>query len=155
MKSKEIDMSALSKILSNYKGQEGVLLPVLQEVQAEFGRVPPEAIDGIAEALRVFPSQVHGVLTFYSFLSIKPLGRNVIRICKSLPCFLKNCQIIIESVEREIGIKPGETTPDGKFSFELTNCIGACDKAPAMMINHDVYGDLTAGEISQILGEYK
>lgn len=64
---------------------------------------------------------------------------------------MENNQPIIETVEREIGIKPGETTPDGKFSFELTNCIGACDKAPAMMINHDVYGDLTPDKISRIL----
>ena len=100
-------------------------------------------------------SEVYGVATFYSFLSAEPLGRNVIRVCKSLPCFLKNCQTIIKSVEKEIGIKPGETTPDGRFSFQLTNCIGACDKAPAMMINDDVHVDLTPEKISRILQAYK
>ena len=100
-------------------------------------------------------SDVYGVATFYSFLSIKPQGRNIIRICKSIPCFLKNYQTVIETIEREIGIKPGETTPDGKFSLQLTNCIGACDKAPAMMVNDDVHVDLTPGKISQILKEYK
>jgi len=96
-------------------------------------------------------SEAYGAATFYAFLSVKPLGRNVIRVCKSLPCFLKNSQVIIDSVEREIGIKPGESTADGKFTFQLTNCIGACDKAPAMMINSDVYGDLTPRRISAIL----
>jgi len=155
MKSEEIHLSKLDKILSNYKGQEGALLPVLREVQAEFGRIPPEAIDGIADALKLFSSQVHGVATFYSFLSIKPQGKNIIRICKSMPCFLKNSQTIIESVEKGIGIKPGEATPDGKFCFQLTNCIGVCDKAPAMMINNEVYVDLTPSKISQILKTYK
>jgi len=155
MKSEEIHLSKLDKILSNYKGQEGALLPVLREVQAEFGRIPEEAIDGIAEALKLFPSQVYGVATFYSFLSIKPQGKNIIRICKCMPCFLKNSQTIIESVEKGIGIKPGETTPDGKFCFQLTNCIGVCDKAPAMMINNEVYVDLTPSKISQILKTYK
>ena len=132
------------------KGQED-LLTLLEETQDKFGYLSGECLTEMAELLGLSVSDVYGVATFYSFLSTKPQGRNVIRICKSLPCFLKNYQTIIESVKREIGIKPGETTPDGKFSFELTNCIGACDKAPAMMINNDVYADLTPRKISQIL----
>jgi NADH-quinone oxidoreductase subunit E len=75
----------------------------------------------------------------------------VIRICKSLPCYLKNGSMIIDEVARRVGIRPGETTPDGRFSFELTNCIGACDEAPAMLINEKLYGNLTAGKITDIL----
>ncbi|MFC2017237.1 NADH-quinone oxidoreductase subunit NuoE [Chloroflexota bacterium] len=127
------------------------LLVLLKRAQEKFGYVPGEFIAEVAQSLDIPISEVYGVATFYSFLSIKPLGRNVIRICKSLPCHLKNSQMIIKSVEDEVGIKPGETTPDGKFSFLLTNCIGACDKAPAMMINNDVYVDLTPRKISQIL----
>ncbi len=146
------------------KGQEGVLpqgkeqenlLVMLERAQSEFGYVPEEFIVEAAHSLNVSISEVYGVATFYSFLSTKPLGKNVIRICKSLPCYLKNSQMIIKSVEDEIGIKPGETTPDGKFSFELTNCIGACDEAPAMLINNDVHVNLTPGKISQILKSYK
>ncbi len=130
------------------------LLVLLKKAQSEFGCVPEEFIAEVAQSLSTSISEVYGVATFYSFLSRKPLGRNVIRICKSLPCFLKNSQMIIESAADELGIKPGETTPDGKFSFELTNCIGACDKAPAMLINNDVHGDLTPRKISQILKSY-
>ena len=72
-----------------------------------------------------------------------------------MPCYLKNSQIVIDYIEKEIGIRPGGTTADGRFSFELTNCIGACDRAPAMMINQDVYGDLTPEKISQILAKYE
>jgi len=136
--------------LTQGKNQEK-LLPRLKEAQSKFGYLPKELMTELAESLCLSISDVYGVATFYSFLSTKPQGRNVIRICQSIPCFLKDCQTIIDSVEKEIGIKPGETTPDGRFSFELTNCIGACDEAPAMMLNGEVHVNLTPGKISQIL----
>lgn len=136
------------------KGQEDLLM-LLKEAQDKSGYLSGDCLAGIANSLGLSLSYVYGVATFYSFLSTKPQGRNVIRMCKSLPCFIKNNHIIIESVQREIGIRPGETTPDGKFSFQLTNCIGECEKAPAMMINKDVYVDLTPRKISQILRSCK
>lgn len=145
----------LSGVLAPYRGQRGASLSILQKVQEELGYLSEEIISEIANFLGLSKNEVYGVATFYSFLSTKPLGRNVIRICQSLPCYLKNSRMIIESLENELGIKPGETTPDGKFSFELTNCIGVCDNAPAMMINDDAHLDLTPGKISQILKTYK
>ncbi len=131
------------------------LLVRLGEAQNKFGYLSEKVMIELAESLDMSISDVYGVATFYSFFSIRPQGRNIIRICKSVPCFLKNSQVIIETVEKEIGIKPGETTPNGKFSFHLTNCIGVCDKAPAMMINSEVYVDLTPNKISQILKAHK
>ena len=145
----------LSGVLAPYRGQRGASLSILQKVQEELGYLSEEIISEIANFLGLSKNEVYGIATFYSFLSTKPLGRNVIRICQSLPCYLKNSRMIIESLEGELGIKPGETTPDGKFSFELTNCIGVCDNAPAMMINDDAHLDLTPGKISQILQTYK
>ena len=133
----------------------GALLESLQEAQNKFGYLSSEILAELAKSLDTSLSEVYGVATFYSFLATKPQGRNVIRICKSLPCFIKNSQTIAETVAREIGIQPGETTPDGRFSLELTNCIGACDKAPAMMVNNDIHVDLTPKKLSQILKEYK
>lgn len=130
------------------------LLVLLERAQSRSGYLSQELIAELAESLGLSIGEVYGVATFYSFLSTKPQGRNVIRICKSIPCYLKNAQTIIDSVRKEIGIRPGETTPDGKFSFELTNCIGACDKAPAMMINNDVHVDLTPSKIAKILKAY-
>jgi len=141
-------------ISTRHKGQED-LMALLKEAQHKFGYVPEEVMAELAESLDIPINDVYGVASFYSLLSIRPLGRNVIRICQSLPCYLKHCQTIIESVEREIGIRPGETTPDGRFSFQLTNCIGLCDRAPAMMINSDAHVDLTPEKISQILKTYK
>ena len=127
------------------------LLVQLEEAQGRLGYLPQELLVELANSLGVSISEVYGVATFYSFLSTRPQGRYVIKVCKSLPCFLKDSQMIIDSVEQAIGVRPGETTPDGKFSLQLTNCIGACDKAPAMMINDHVYGALTQRKISQIL----
>ena len=142
------------EVASQNKAPENLLV-ALKEAQARFGYLPPEFMAELAESLDVPVNDVFGVASFYSFLSTRPLGRNVIRICRSLPCYLENCQTIIETVAKEIGIKPGETTPDGRFSFELTNCIGLCDRAPAMLINSDAHVDLTPSKISQILQNYK
>jgi NADH-quinone oxidoreductase subunit E len=141
-------------ILTQGKDHEELLV-LLKEAQSKFGYLSEEVMAELAKSTGVSISDVYGVATFYSFLSTKIQGRNVIRVCRSLPCFLKNSEMIIKSVAQEIGINPGETTPDGRFSFELTNCIGACDRAPAMMINNDVYGDLTPTKIAQILKSYK
>ncbi|UCG10675.1 MAG: NADH-quinone oxidoreductase subunit NuoE [Dehalococcoidia bacterium] len=131
------------------------LLERLKQAQHRYGYLSEKTIARIAKALDMPIGEAYGVATFYSFLDTKPQGRNIIRVCKSLPCFLKDYQMITDSIEGEIGIKPGETTPDGRFSFQLTNCIGACDKAPAIMINSDVHSDLTPDKIAQILRAYK
>ena len=131
------------------------LLVLLEEAQNRFGYLSQELMVELAESLGISISEVYGVATFYSFLYTQPQGRHVIKVCQSLPCFLKNAEMIIKSLEQELGIRLGETTSDGKFSFQLTNCIGACDKAPAMMINDDVHVDLTPEKISQILKAYE
>lgn len=142
------------RVTTQVKGRED--LPVmLKEAQSRFGHVPREVMAALAESFTLPINDVYGIVSFYSFLSVKPLGRNVIRICQSLPCYLKHGQVIMETVAKELGIKPGETTNDGKFSFQLTNCIGQCDRAPAMMVNQDIHVDLTPVKIAQILKGYK
>ena len=148
-------MRKISKETSNQSRGRGDLLIRLETAQDKADYLSRELIAELAESLGLSISEVYGVATFYSFLCTKPQGRNVIRICKSLPCLLKDAQIIIKGVQKAIGIGPGQTTPDGKFSFELTNCIGACDKAPAMMINNDVHVNLTPRKISKILEAYE
>jgi NADH-quinone oxidoreductase subunit E len=132
-----------------------VLLRMIKEEQAKSGYISEDAIGNIAESLGLTVSDVYGVTTFYSFLSTKPLGRYVIRICKSVPCCLKDAETMIDWIGEELGIAPGETTQDGRFTFELTNCIGACDQAPAMLINDEVYGHLTREKISEILKSFE
>lgn len=127
----------------------------LKRVESQFGYIPEESITEVAQSLDLPVSEIYGVATFYSFLATKPLGRNVIWVCQNLPCHLKHAETTIDNLERILGIKPGETTSDNKFSLKLTNCIGACDYAPAMLINHDLHGNLTPNKISQILKLYK
>jgi NADH-quinone oxidoreductase E subunit len=148
-------MNKIGEGINPQSQEERDLLVLLERAQSRSGYLSQELITELAESLGLSISEVYGVASFYSFLSVKPQGRNVIRICKSIPCYLKDAQTIIEGVRKEIGIKPGETTADGRFSFQLTNCIGACDRAPAMMVNNDVHVDLTPKKISQILKAYK
>lgn len=130
------------------------LLGIIKDEQDKTGFVSEGAMAEMAQNLGVTVGDVYGVTTFYSFLSTQPLGRHVIRICKSVPCFLKNGELIAASIEKELGIAPGETTADGRFTFELTHCIGACDQAPAMLVDDEVYGELTPLKIKEILQSY-
>jgi NADH:ubiquinone oxidoreductase subunit E/ferredoxin/Pyruvate/2-oxoacid:ferredoxin oxidoreductase delta subunit len=131
------------------------LLDLLRARQGTDGCLSEASLGEIAASLGISPGAAFGVATFYAFLSTKPLGRHVIRVCKSLPCYLKNGRMILEALGRALAIGPGETTPDGRFSLELTNCIGACDRAPAILIDDTAYGDLTPDRIGDILGSYR
>lgn len=140
---------------SNQSEDRQNLLVLLKDAQRKSGYLSDKLMCELAESLGIPASEVYGVTTFYSFLSTQPQGRNVIRVCKGLPCGLKDYHLIVSSIKRNIGIGPGEITPDGRFSFELVNCIGACDGAPAMLVNDDLHADLTPRKISQILKDYK
>ena len=136
-------------------GRREDLLASLKRAQDEHSHLSRACLIEISQSFDLPLSDVFGVATFYSFLSPRPQGRYIIRVCGGVPCYLNDARTIIGAVADEIGIGPGETTSDGKFSFELTNCIGACDEAPAMLINSDVHGDLTPAKISQVLRSYK
>lgn len=144
----------LQDILIQHR-EEGNLVSLLTEAQVEPGYLTPELISEIAREYDIAVGKVYGVASFYSFLSTRPLGRNVIRICQSVPCYLKNSEVIVETVQKALGIGPGQTTGDGKFSLELTNCIGACDQAPAMMVNDQTYVALTPQKVLEILDSLK
>jgi NADH:ubiquinone oxidoreductase subunit E len=148
-------MSTIGKSDSTAAQTRALLLAKLKQAQHQHGYVSREIMAATAHSMQIPVSEVYGVTTFYSFLSTRPMGQNVIRICKSLPCYLKHAEMIIDGVARAIGIQPGQTTADGKFSFELTNCIGACDMAPAMLLNQDVHGHLTPDKIAEILSTCK
>ena len=132
------------------RGRED-LLALLRDEQEKARHIDEQFIEQTAQSLGLSIGEVYGLATFYHFFSTRPLGRNVIRVCKSIPCYLKSSQLVVETVQAELGIAPGETTLDGRFSLELTNCIGACDQAPAMLLNHDLHGNLTPDKIAQIL----
>lgn len=148
-----MERASLDHLLSDKKRDD--LLMLLKHAQAEYGQIPRAFIAETAASLGMTENQVFGVASFYAFFSVEPLGRHVIRICRNLPCYLKNAHMIVETVQKEIGIAPGETTADGRFSLELVSCIGACDIAPAMLVNHDVHGHLTPELVAKILKAYE
>lgn len=135
------------------KGRDA-LLEMIKAEQLNAGHVSEAFIAATAQTMGLSVGEVYGVTTFYSFLSTKPSGKHVIRVCKSLPCCMKDAEMIIDWINAELAIDPGETTADGRFSFELINCIGACDLAPAMLIDDQVFGQLTREKISEILKSY-
>ena len=154
VESQKLDLTKLDKIVSNYEGQEGVLISVLQEVQAEFGWIPREAIKHIAAALKVSLGQVYGILTFYAQFYLTPRGRNTIRVCRGTACHVRGTNTNLRAVERTLGIKEGETTGDFRFSLETVACLGTCFLAPVMMVNRNYYGKVTPGKVETVLKQY-
>jgi len=130
------------------------LLPELKEALGENGHLSKAVMLEIAGRHGLPLNEVYAVSSFYAYLPVEPAGKNVIRVCEALPCDLKDAGMIMGCFEELLGIKPGETTADGKFSLEAAGCIGACDEAPAMMINDKLYGRLTKDRIAAILNTY-
>lgn len=147
---------AIKKIVQTYKDVRGGLIPALHALQAVYGNHLPEgALTALAAGLNIPPCQIYGVATFYTMFSMTPRGENIIRVCESSPCHLLGAQSIIGILEDELGIPVGETSRDGLFTLEMTSCIGACDVAPAMMINEEVYGNLTRASIAEVLKKFR
>jgi len=130
------------------------LLPQLKTGLQQHGCLTREAMTGIAGKTGVPLNEIYAVASFYSYLPLKPVGKNIIKVCRCLPCEMKDLPAVIDSIKKEIGVEPGGTTPDGKFTLEMVNCIGACDQSPAMMINDSLYGNLTPEKIGGILKSY-
>ena len=141
----------LSEILSTYSGNESELIPILQKVQQAFGYVPEFAIKKIAKFLHLPEVTIFGVATFYAQFKLVPTGRNIVKVCRGTACYVRGGARILREVESQLGIKPGETTPDLEYSVETVACIGACALSPAMVINDHVHGRLTPQKVKAIL----
>lgn len=145
----------LDEIIGKYRGQPAGLIQVLHKAQEIVGYVPREVQEKVAGGLNVPLSDVYGVVSFYALFSMKPKGRYKISVCAGTACYVRGTAQILESLERELGIKPGDTTDDGKFSVEVVRCLGACGLGPVMMINEDVHGRLEPENIPDILARYE
>lgn len=145
----------VAEIIQRHAGQPGALLPILQEVQAKLGWVPEAAMNQIAEALRIPAGQVYSTASFYTLFYTRPTGRHIIRVCESAPCHVKGAEALMAELERQLGISPGQTTPDGRFTLEPASCIGICGVAPAIMIGDRVYGNLKPEMLAAVLAEHE
>jgi len=151
-KSEEAIKAQVDEILASYKGEKAELIPILQQVQQFYGYLPGEALSQIAEFVDVPECTVFGVATFYAQFKLVPTGRNVIRVCRGTACHVRGGARILREVEKQLGIKPGESTPDLEYALETVACIGACALAPTMTVNSDTYGQMTTRKAAEILG---
>ncbi len=145
----------IERLISKYGRKRTALLPILHEIQKKYRYISDFAQQEIARKLNIHPVEVYSVITFYSFLNTEPKGKNLVRICKSVVCDMKGKDAIVKALERELGIKMGETTPDKKITLEYLNCLGLCDNAPAMAINDRVYTNLTPERAVELINKIK
>ncbi|MFA9453968.1 MAG: NADH-quinone oxidoreductase subunit NuoE [Candidatus Aminicenantaceae bacterium] len=142
---------AIAEIAARYPQKEAALLPVLHAAQREFGYISRATEKSVAGLLEISPAKVHEVVTFYTMYNRQPVGKYHVQICSNLSCSLLGAGSLIDHLSEKLGIQPGETTPDQKFTFSLVQCLGACEQAPCMMVNFDYFGNLDATKINEIL----
>jgi len=145
--------STVNEIIEKYGGDREALVEILRDVSQASGYVTPEALATIAQRLGLPQSQVHSVASFYSLISLKPLGKHVIRFCQDAPCHVAGGREIWETLERELGIPFGATTADGQWTLLTTSCIGACSVGPVMMVDDEIYGNLTPDRVREIVAQ--
>jgi len=145
----------LNEILSSYEGRDDELIPILQQVQQVFGYLPEPAMKRIAKFVKLPESTVFGVGTFYAQFKLVPSGRNIIRVCRGTACHVRGGARILREVEKHLGIKPGESSPDLEYCLETVACIGACALAPTMVVNNATHGQMTTKKVAGVLEPFR
>jgi NADH:ubiquinone oxidoreductase subunit E len=146
----EPELEQIEKIIADYQGKRWALIPLLHEIQREFGFIPPAAVEPIARGTGLFPSQVQGVITFYSQFYTEPRGKNIVRVCRGTACHVRGGKTILKLVKQQLDIDEGETTPDFEYSLETVACIGCCALAPNIVVNRDIYGHMNPKKVAAI-----
>jgi len=141
--------------LINKRHQNGSLIPLLQSAQDSYGYIPEKVIYYISELVNIPAADIYGVITFYSQFRLKPLGKNLIRICEGTACHVNGAKSILSVLQDELGITVGETTDDGIFSLQSVACLGCCSLAPVIMVNNSTHGNLTTDKLKKIVKKYK
>jgi len=141
----------LNEILSSYQGRDDELIPIMQQVQQQFGYLPEPVIKQIARFLHLPEITIFGVATFYAQFKLVPTGRNIVRVCRGTACHVRGGARILKQVEKQLGITPGETTPGLEYSLETVACFGACALSPVMVLNNKVHGRMTIQKVRSIL----
>lgn len=152
---REIDLKRINHVIARYKDEKWPLIPLLQEIQQEFGYIPPEAIGPIARVFGLFPSHVQGVITFYEQLYTTPRGKKVVRVCRGTACHVRGGKTILKLAKQYLGIEEGQTTPDMEYTLETVACIGVCALAPNLVIGKDTHGHMNPKKVAQLLGNAK
>ena len=156
MSPKRQEMEERTKqIVAPWKGTRGGTIPVLQEVQKVFGYLPEEALMAISRELKIPPSELFGVATFYAQFHLKPRGRHVVRVCRGTACHVRGSLKVLEKVKEKTGVDENETTEDLRFTIEPVACLGACGLAPVMMVDSQTFGRLVPDMVPGILEKFE
>lgn len=150
---KTIDL--IKEVCASFGNQEGELINVLHQVQSKLGYLPAEVQEVIARELNMSVAKVYGVVTFYSFFTMKPQGKFPISICMGTACYVRGAEQVLGEFKRQLRIEVGQTTDDGKFSISCLRCVGACGLAPVVMVGEKVFGRVSPQQVSKIIEEYK
>lgn len=145
--------ATLASILASHEATRDELIPILQQLQQVFGYLPEWAMKRVAKFLKLRESTVFGVATFYAQFKLVPSGRSVIKVCRGTACHVRGAPRILQEVEKQLGIGPGESTPDLEYSLETVACFGSCALAPVMVIGNKVHGNLTPTKVKEILAK--
>jgi NADH-quinone oxidoreductase subunit E len=141
----------IDKIIDKHGTEQGVLIQLLLDIQHEFKWIPKEAIKRISERLKIPSSQIFRVASFYTALSLEPIGRHLVRVCVGTACYVRGAPRILDSIENKLKIKAGETTNDGKFTLETVNCLGCCALGPVIEVDGTYHGKLNSAKLEKIL----
>lgn len=144
-----LDLSRLNRVLEQFKGRRGALIPILQRTQDIYGYLPKEALHFISKQTRIPLSQIHGVATFYAQFHLTRRGRNLVRVCDGTACHVRGAGRSLEALQHAVGIAPGETSPDYKLTLEVVYCLGSCGIAPVALVNEKVCGRLNSETLVQ------
>lgn len=147
----ETTRQKIESLIDKYPHRRSALIPSLQLAQDEIGYLPPDAVGELASIFEMTPNQVYEVASFYTMMYKRPVGKYVIQVCTNISCMLCDSEAVLAHLEKRLGIRPGETTPDKKFTLMEVECLASCDTAPVAQINEDYHEHLTTEKIDQIL----
>lgn len=148
-------LAAVHQAVKQHGATRDELIPVLTDVNRKVGFLPAEALNEISRLMHVPKSQIFSVATFYRMLSTEKLGRHVVQFCESAPCHVVGGRQVWESLQEELGLATGETSPDGKWTLVTVSCLGVCGVGPVIIIDDDMYGNVTPAQVSEILAHYE
>jgi len=146
--------AALKQVIAEYRDTKGSMMPILQKAQDIYGYLPIEVQKIISDETGVSLEEIYGITTFYSQFALNPKGKYAIAVCLGTACYVKGAQDLVDRITLKLGLTPGSTTADGKYSLDATRCIGACGLAPVLTVNDEVYGRLSKEDIDGILAKY-
>lgn len=148
-------METVEMVVEEFHAKQEELIPILMKINKSIGYIPNEAFERISSLMRIPKSQIYSVASFYHMISTKPTGRHIIKFCESAPCHVAGGNEVWKALLDELGIKPGETSDDNKWTLMTTSCLGVCAVGPVMMVDEDIYGNITPDQIPDILGKYE